>query len=58
VVPKFDPYSTDSIFQCLQKTLSEGWSEEKRQAGLAYAAQFNWDVAAHKTLEIYERAVR
>jgi len=58
VVPKFDPLSTDSIFHYLQKTLSEGWSEEKRQAGLAYAAQFNWDVAAHKTLEIYERAVR
>ena len=58
VVPKFDPHSTDSIFQCLEKTLSEGWSEEKRQAGLAYAAQFNWDVAAHKTLEIYERAAR
>jgi glycosyltransferase involved in cell wall biosynthesis len=58
VVPKFDPHSTDSIFDCLERTLSEGWSEEKRQAGLAYAAQFNWDVAAHKTLEIYERAMR
>ncbi|MBC8206571.1 MAG: glycosyltransferase family 4 protein [Kiritimatiellales bacterium] len=58
VVPKFDPYSTASIFQCLEKTLSEGWSEAKRQARLAYAAQFNWNVAAHKTLEIYERAVR
>lgn len=58
LVPKFDPYSTDSIFQCLNTTLHDGWSEEKRQAGLAYAAQFNWAEAAHKTLEIYERAVR
>jgi glycosyltransferase involved in cell wall biosynthesis len=58
VVPKFDPLSPNSIFQCLEKTLAEGWSEEKRQAGLAYAAQFNWDVATHKTLQIYERAAR
>lgn len=57
IVPKFDPLSVDSIFQCLEKTLSEGWSEEKRQAGLAYAAKFDWQEAAAKTREIYERAL-
>jgi glycosyltransferase involved in cell wall biosynthesis len=57
VVPKFDPHRTGSIFQCLENVLSEGWSAEKRQAGLAYARQFDWTITARKTLEIYERAV-
>lgn len=57
VVPKFDPHSTDAIFQCLEKTLSDGWSEQKRQDGLDYAAQFDWTAATRKTLEIYERTV-
>lgn len=55
IVPKFDPHSTESIFQCLETVLSAGWSEEKRQAGLAYAAQFDWADAARKTLAIYEQ---
>ncbi|QHI68224.1 glycosyltransferase family 4 protein [Tichowtungia aerotolerans] len=56
VVPKFDPLSIDSIFQCLEKVLSDGWSDEQRTAGLAYAQQFDWNKAAQKTLEIYEKA--
>ena len=57
VVPKFDPHSTDSIFQCLEKVLSDGWTVDQRAAGLAYAKQFDWTKATRKTLEIYERAV-
>lgn len=57
VVPKFDPLSIDSIFQCLEKVLSDGWSDEQRTAGLAYAQQFDWNKATQKTLEIYEKAV-
>lgn len=57
VVPKFDPLSADSIFQCLETVLSGGWSDEQRTAGLAYAKQFDWTKAARKTLDIYERAV-
>lgn len=55
VVPKFNPFRTDSIFECLETVLSEGWSEEKRQRGLDYAAQFDWNRAACKTLEIYKK---
>lgn len=55
VVPKFNPYSTEEIFQCLEKTLSEGWSWEKRDAGLAYAEDFDWNHTARQTLDIYER---
>jgi glycosyltransferase involved in cell wall biosynthesis len=57
VVPKFDPHRTDAIFECLEKTLSDGWSEAKRQAGLEYARQFDWIAATRRTLEIYERTV-
>jgi glycosyltransferase involved in cell wall biosynthesis len=55
VVPKFNPHSAEEIFQCLEKTLSEGWSWEKRDAGLAYAAEFDWNRTARQTLDIYER---
>ncbi|MGE4489083.1 MAG: glycosyltransferase family 4 protein [Kiritimatiellales bacterium] len=55
VVPKFDPHSAEDLFQCLEKTLTGGWSEEQRKAGLAYAMQFDWRKAARQTLEIYER---
>ena len=55
VVPKFNPYSTDEIFQCLEKTLFEGWSEVRRQRGFAYAAEFDWNCTARQTLDLYER---
>jgi glycosyltransferase involved in cell wall biosynthesis len=55
VVPKFNPYSPEEIFQCLEKTLSEGWSADKRRSGLAYAAEFDWNRTARQTLDIYER---
>ena len=55
VVPKFDPHHTASIFQCLKKTLSEDWSDERRQRGIDYAQQFDWSLAAKQTLDIYER---
>jgi glycosyltransferase involved in cell wall biosynthesis len=55
VVPKFNPYSADEIFQCIEKTLSEGWSREKRRQGLVYAAEFDWSRTARQTLEIYHR---
>jgi glycosyltransferase involved in cell wall biosynthesis len=56
IVPKFDPYSADSIFHCMEKTLSEGWSEQTRQQGFDYAAQFDWSEAARKTMDVYEKA--
>lgn len=55
VVPKFNPHSTGEIEQCLEKTLSEGWSEAKRLHGIAYAAEFDWSRTARQTLDIYER---
>jgi glycosyltransferase involved in cell wall biosynthesis len=55
VVPKFNPHSTEEITQCLKKTLLEGWSEEKRLHGLAYATEFDWSRTARQTLDIYER---
>jgi glycosyltransferase involved in cell wall biosynthesis len=55
VVPKFNPHNTEEIFQCLEKTLSEGWSKKKQEAGLAYAAEFDWNRTARQTLDIYER---
>jgi glycosyltransferase involved in cell wall biosynthesis len=57
IVPKFNPYNVDSIFQCIKQNLAEGWSEEKRQGGLDYAMQFNWSRAACQTLEIYRKTV-
>jgi len=55
VVPKFNPYSSDEIFQCLEKTLSGGWSWGQRRHGIEYAAEFDWNRTARQTLDIYER---
>lgn len=55
VVPKFNPHSTEEIFQCLEKTLSEGWSYAKRRQGVEYAAEFDWNRTSRQTLDIYER---
>lgn len=55
VVPKFNPHDPEEIFQCLIKTLSEGWSEEKQRQGMAYASGFDWNRTARQTLEIYKR---
>ena len=55
VVPKFNPHSTDEIFQCLKKTLLEGWSEARQQRGFAYAAEFDWSRTARQTLDLYEK---
>jgi len=55
VVPKFNPHSIEEISQCLEKTLSEGWSDTKRQQGIEYAAGFDWNRTARQTLDIYER---
>lgn len=57
VVPKFDPFDSDAIFQCMANILSDGWNDEQRAAGLAYAKQFDWSLAARKTMDIYERAL-
>jgi len=53
VVPKFDPHEPDDLYDVLLKTLSGGWSEEKRQQGIAYAAGFDWSRTARETLKIY-----
>lgn len=55
VVPKFNPHSTWEILECMKKTLSGGWSDEKRLQGIEYAAEFDWNRTARQTLDIYER---
>ncbi len=57
IVPKFDPFRAESIFQSLENVLTTGWSAEKRRAGLEYAAQFDWSAAARKTLAVYQKTV-
>lgn len=55
VVPKFNPHSADEIFQCIEKTLSDGWSRGQRRQGIEYASGFDWNRTARQTLDIYER---
>lgn len=52
-LPTFDPLQSDSIFQCLETTVSKGWNAEQRAQNLEYTKQFNWRKTAQSVMEIY-----
>lgn len=52
-LPTFDPLSADKIFQCIEQTVSAGWSAEKSASGMEYALKFDWRVTAHNVMGVY-----
>lgn len=52
-IPTFDPTDSAAIFQCLENTLSRGWTEERRAAGMDYAKTFDWRTTAGSVMDVY-----
>jgi glycosyltransferase involved in cell wall biosynthesis len=51
-----DPHDTDELAEALTRLIrDEGLREELRQKGYQRVQQFRWEVAASKTLAIYQR---
>lgn len=57
LIPTFDPMDSEAIFQCLENTVSKGWSDQMRAAGTDYAKTFDWRTTAGSVMEVY-RSVR
>lgn len=54
----FDPYDTADLVRALRTCLRDSALREALRAkGRANLARFSWERAAHKTLEVYRRAV-
>ena len=57
LVPTFDPMQIEEIERTLEKALDDGWTENQRQQGIAYASTFEWSRAAQETIRAYELVV-
>ncbi len=53
LVPVFDPSDSNAIFQCMESTVSKGWSPELRTRGMEYALKFDWRDTARSVMEVY-----
>ncbi len=52
-IPTFDPTCANGIFECIESTVSTGWSASKRAHGMVCAKSFDWRETAREVMRIY-----
>jgi len=52
-IPTFDPTRANGIFECIESTVSTGWSASKRAHGMVYAKSFDWRETAREVMKVY-----
>lgn len=53
LLPTFDPFDSQAIFECIETVVSTGWDPDRRSQGMEYASCFNWRETARKVMEVY-----
>ncbi|NNJ71240.1 MAG: glycosyltransferase family 4 protein [Kiritimatiellales bacterium] len=53
LIPVFDPSDSSAIFECMESTVSKGWSTELRARGMEHALRFDWRETARSVMEVY-----
>jgi glycosyltransferase involved in cell wall biosynthesis len=57
LIPTFSPDRAEDIFRTMENVLSRGWSDEQRDAGLAYANEFDWHKTSEAVVKIYQKVL-
>jgi glycosyltransferase involved in cell wall biosynthesis len=53
LLPTFDPTDAAALYQCMENTVSGGWSREMRVRGTDFASSFDWRRTAQRVMEVY-----
>jgi glycosyltransferase involved in cell wall biosynthesis len=54
LLPTFDPFDTDELYQRMETLVSKGWDAQERARGMELARTFNWQNTARRVMETYE----
>ena len=57
LLPTFDPADSHSIFECMERVLSTGWSDAQRRRGTDFAAGFDWRKTARRVIGVYRSSI-